>query len=172
MTILWYIFVTIWNQTFEFSAWTPWIHGGLVLSYQILTVVICSMDIVHMRYLHDRVRAHRAHGKEMEDCKKDQHCLLKWSLLKWKKRVNKYNNKYWQRVNSPECLDPRWSWPRGRQCWRCWGEPKRRRTRHSRQSRSCKEKRNYEQALGYVNFSVLQKNKNIVNNVKMWDQTC
>ena len=55
-----------------------------------------QLDIVHMMYLHDRVWAHRAHGKEMEDCKEDQHCLLKWSLLKWKKgktNNNKNSNK-------------------------------------------------------------------------------
>ena len=130
------------------------------------------MDIVHMRYLHDRVRAHRAHGKEMEDRKEDQHCLLKWSLLKWKKRVEntiKNTNKElihlsaWilagldQEVDNVEDVE---------------GSPREEEhDTHANQD----PVRNHVQALGYVAFDVLHKNENIVNNVsfmKMWDQTC
>ena len=32
--------------------------------------------------LHDWVGADRAHGKEVEDCEEDQHCLLKLDFLK------------------------------------------------------------------------------------------
>ena len=32
--------------------------------------------------LHDWVGADRAHGKEVEDCEEDQHCLLKLDFCK------------------------------------------------------------------------------------------